>query len=109
MAHLHEDVGDKLAGRLVQYLWEQRLALVSLHVNLDDHGVGLDAVEDFPGGGGHGGRPDHLVPLVLPGVQTLLGDQVGGAGHVLVLGLGHILFAKNFTELDGSFTKRRKS
>ena len=26
MAHLHEDVGDKLAGGLVQYLRQQRLA-----------------------------------------------------------------------------------
>ena len=90
--HLHEDIWDKLASGLVQYLRQQRLALMALHVDLDDNGVGLDTLEDLPGGGGHGGGPDHLVPLVLPGVQTLLGDQVGGASHVLVLGLKVIVY-----------------
>ena len=59
--HLHEDVGHKLAGGLVQDLGQQRLALVALHVDLDDDGVGGDLAEDLGGGGGHGGRPDHLV------------------------------------------------
>ena len=83
--HLHEDVRHKLAGGLVQDLWQQRLALVALHVDLDDDSVGGDLTEDLGGGGGHGGWPNHLVPAVHSAVQRLLGDQVGGPRHVLVL------------------------
>ena len=67
---------------------KQGFALVTLHVYLDDHGVCLDAIEDLPGGDGHSGGPYHLLPLLFPCVETLLGDQVCGARHVLVLRLG---------------------
>lgn len=69
---------------------------MTLHVNLDDHSVGLDTLKDLPGGGGHCGWAYHLLPLVFTSVEALLGDQVGGASHVLVLRLG---------EVDGRYKK----
>ena len=60
---------------------------MSLYIYLNDDGAGLDVVKYVPGGDGHRWRANHLLPLVLPAVQLVLGDQVGGARHVLVLGL----------------------
>ena len=66
---------------------DQHLAFVSLHIYFDDDGAGLDVVKYVPGGDGDCWRADDLLPLVLPAVQLVLADQVGGARHVPVLGL----------------------
>ena len=63
------------------------LAFVSLHIYLNDDGAGLDVLKYVPGGDGDCWRSDDLLPLVLPAVQLVLADQVGGARHVLVLRL----------------------
>ena len=60
---------------------------MTLNVDLDDDGLGLDLLKDVPGGDGDCRGSDDLLPLVVAGVELLPGDEVRGPGHVAVLGL----------------------
>ena len=60
---------------------------MALYINFYDNNIRVYTVKYVLSSNRNCWRSDHLLPLVLAIVQILLGDEVGGPCHVVVLGL----------------------
>ena len=60
---------------------------MSFHIYFDDNNIRVYFIKYVFRGNRNSRGSNHLLPFILPTVEVLLGDKVGGPGHVVVLSL----------------------